>query len=672
MVAAYFDRCALNLWYMGRMKLRYPATVLAALVTLAMTVPTSGQEGKKAEPTAATPLIPMRDFFRNPETSGYDLSPDGTHLAFMKPWKNRMNVHVQKMGSEEAVRVTSAEERDIAGFAWASDSRIVFIQDTGGDENFRLYAVDADGKNPKDLTPFDEVRVGVIDDLEDDPKHMLISINKRDKRFFDAYRINVDTAELELLVENPGNYSGYVTDHDGKLRMITTTDGVNTGLLYRADESGEFKQIIETNFKETLDPLFFTYDNKKIYASSNLGRDKASIVVFNPETAKEEETIFEHPEVDVSRLLSSDKKKTITGVSYTTDKRAYKFFDKEREELQAYLEAQLPGVEVGLADLSKDETKYLVRTYSDRTLGAYYFFDTADKKLIKLAEVSPWLNADQMAEMKPVSYKSRDGLTIHGYLTLPKGVEPKNLPVIVNVHGGPWVRDHWGFDPEVQFLANRGYAVLQMNYRGSTGYGRAFWEASFKKWGQEMQNDVTDGARWLISEGIADPKRVGIYGGSYGGYATLAGLAYTPDLYACGVDYVGVSNLLTFMKAIPPYWEQFLAMMYEQVGNPEDPKDLKMLEAYSPALNADKIKAPLFIAQGANDPRVVKSESDQMVEGLRKRGVNVPYMVKDDEGHGFHNEENRFDFYRAMEQFLALHLKGRKEEGAENKLPAAG
>lgn len=619
-----------------------------------------------AEPA---PLIPMRDFFRNPETSGYDLSPDGTHLAFMKPWKSRMNVHVQKIGSEEVTRVTNAEERDIAGFAWASDSRIIFIQDTGGDENFRLYAVDPDGKNPKDLTPFDEVRVGVIDDLEDDPKHMLISINKRDKRFFDAYRINVDTAELELLVENPGNYSGYVTDHEGTLRMVSTTDGVNTGLLYRADEKSEFKEILKTNFKEALDPLFFTYDNKKVYASSNLGRDKSSIVLFNPETAKEEEVIFAHPDVDVSRLLRSDKKKKITGVAYTTDKRAYKFFDDERAEMQKYLEAQLPGVEVGLADLSKDETKYLVRTHSDKTLGAYYFFDATEKKLSKLAEVSPWLKEDQMAEMKPVSYKSRDGLTIHGYLTLPKGVEAKNLPAIVNVHGGPWVRDHWGFNPEVQFLANRGYAVLQMNYRGSTGYGRAFWEASFKKWGQEMQNDVTDGAKWLISEGIADPERVGIYGGSYGGYATLAGLAYTPDLYACGVDYVGVSNLLTFMKAIPPYWEQFLAMMYEQVGNPDDPEDRKMLEKYSPALNADKIKAPLFIAQGANDPRVVKSESDQMVEGLRERGINVPYMVKDDEGHGFRNEENRFDFYRAMEEFLATHLNGRKEEGVESKLP---
>jgi len=265
-----------------------------------------------------------------------------------------------------------------------------------------------------------------------------------------------------------------------------------------------------------------------------------------------------------------------------------------------------------------------------------------------------------MAGMKPVQYKSRDGLTIHGYLTLPKGTAPKNLPVVVNPHGGPWTRDNWGFNPEVQFLANRGYAVLQVNFRGSTGYGRKFWESSFKKWGREMQDDITDGVKWLIKKGIADPKRVGIYGGSYGGYAVLAGLAFTPDVYACGVDYVGVANLFTFMNAIPPYWELMRKMIYEMVGDPE--KDKELMKAASPVYHVDKIKAPLFIAQGANDPRVNKGESDQMVEALKKRGIEVPYMVKDNEGHGFHNEENRFDFYRAMEKFLAKHLGGRAEK----------
>jgi dipeptidyl aminopeptidase/acylaminoacyl peptidase len=275
--------------------------------------------------------------------------------------------------------------------------------------------------------------------------------------------------------------------------------------------------------------------------------------------------------------------------------------------------------------------------------------------LTKLVDVAPWLKEDQLAHMKPIEYQSRDGLTIHGYLTLPLGREAKNLPVVINPHGGPWFRDTWGFNPEVQFLANRGYAVLQMNFRGSTGYGRKFWEASFKQWGQKMQDDITDGVQWLVKQGIADPKRVAIYGGSYGGYATLAGVTFTPDLYAAAVDYVGVANMFTFMKTIPPYWKPFLDQMHAMVGDPV--KDKALLEAASPVMHADKIKTPLFVAQGAHDPRVNKAESDQMVAALKKRGVDVEYMVKENEGHGFHNEENRFDFYEAMEKFLAKYLQ---------------
>jgi dipeptidyl aminopeptidase/acylaminoacyl peptidase len=280
-----------------------------------------------------------------------------------------------------------------------------------------------------------------------------------------------------------------------------------------------------------------------------------------------------------------------------------------------------------------------------------------------LTEISPWLNESNLADVRPICYQSRDGLFIHGYLTLPKGVDAKSLPAVILPHGGPWARDNWGFNPSVQFLANRGYAVLQMNFRGSTGYGRKFWEASFKQWGKTMQDDVTDGVKWLVDQGIADPKRVGIFGGSYGGYVVLAGLAFTPDLYACGVDYVGVANLFTILETIPPYWEPRRQMMYEMMGHPE--KDQELMRAASPVFHSEKIKVPLFIAQGANDPRVKKSESDQVVEAMKKRGIDVPYMVKNNEGHGFRNEENRFDFYRAMEQFLAEHLKGRVEPGQD-------
>lgn len=610
--------------------------------------------------TAEIPLIPMKDFFRNAEKASFTLSPNGEYLAFTMPWESRMNVHVQKIGSTEISRLTSAKERDIAGYFWKSNSRIIYIQDKGGDENFHLYAVDIDGSNPKDLTPFDKVTVQVIDDLKENEKEMIIAMNKNNPQLFDVYRINVTTGEMEMIAENPGNITGWITDHEGKLRIANTTDGVNTSVLYRKTETDEWQLVVTTSFKETLAPAMFTYDNKFVYMYSNIGRDKLALIKYDIENKKELELIFEHPEVDISNLMSSDKRKIITGVAFVTDKRDYHFFDDVRNNLQQELEERLPGYEVVVSNMSKNEDKVLVRTYSDKSRGAYYFYDLSTKEFLKLADVSPWLNEEDMADMKPVSFKARDGRVIHGYLTLPKDVEAKNIPVVVNPHGGPWYRDVWGFNPEIQFLANRGYAVLQINFRGSTGYGREFWEISFKQWGRTMQDDITDGVNWLIEQGIADAERVGIYGGSYGGYATLAGLAFTPDLYACGVDYVGVSNLFTFMNSIPPYWKPYLEMLYEMVGDPE--KDKELLEQTSPVFHVDNIKAPLLIAQGANDPRVAKSESDQMVEALKKKGIDVPYIVKDNEGHGFHNEENRFEFYKAMEDFLGRHLGGRVEQ----------
>jgi dipeptidyl aminopeptidase/acylaminoacyl peptidase len=637
---------------------------LVLLLQLVLTFPISALAQKKVDvKDGLAPLIPMKDFFRNPTKVAYALSPNGEYLAFMQPWENRLNIFVEKIGTGNAVRITSAKQRDISGYAWKGDNRIVYVQDTGGDENFRLFAVGIDGSNQKDLTPFEKVRAQIIDRLERNENEILVGLNKRDPRVSDVYRINVNTGEMTMIAENPGNYTGWATDWDGKLRIAVTTDGVNSTLMFRNTEADKFAPLVTTSFRETIAPLLFTPDNKQLYVASNIGRDKTAVVKYDVENKKEIEKIYEHPEVDVSNLMSSRKRRVITGVSYVTDKTRYHFIDKQRADLQKDLEGRLPGYEVRLAGCNLEEDKCLVRTFTDRSLGAYYFYDLKSKAFRKLADVSPWLNEQDLVSMKPIKYQSRDGLTINGYLTLPKGVPARNLPVVVNPHGGPWYRDQWGFNPEVQFLANRGYAVLQVNFRGSTGYGRKFWESSFKQWGKTMQDDITDGVQWLIKEGIADSKRIGIYGGSYGGYATLAGLVYTPDLYAAGVDYVGVSNLFTFIKAIPPYWKPYLEMLYEMIGHPE--KDKELLTAASPVFHTDKIKVPLLIAQGANDPRVNKAESDQMVEALKKRGIEVPYIVKSNEGHGFANEENRFEFYRAMEQFLGKHLGGRVEKPSE-------
>lgn len=603
--------------------------------------------------------IPLEDFFRNSQEAAYQISPDGKHLSYLAPYADRMNLYVRPTAGGAAVRITSETERSLAGYMWADNERLLFMKDTGGDENYRLYGVNLDGSDLRAYTDFPGVRTTLIDDLEEVPGQVLIGLNRRNPEVFDPYRLDLATGELTQLAENPGNWQGWMTDHAGRLRAVTAiVDGVNTQILYRETEAEDFRPVLTTNFKEMVSFMEFTPDDKRVYAATNLGRDKVALVLMDPATCAELELLYEDPKYDISSISYSRKRKKLLSVYCTGHKEPVRhYFDEEERELRERIRRHFPGYRFGVADTDKAEEHYLIYVGNDRTRGAYYFYDVAKDEATKIAETAPWLHEEELVEMHPVTYTTRDGWTIEAYLSFPKGYGPENakgLPVVVNPHGGPWARDVWGYSSEVQFLCNRGYAVFQMNFRGSTGYGRKFLEASYKQWGLAMQDDITDGVNWLIEKGIADPARIAIYGGSYGGYATLCGVTFTPDLYACAVDYVGVSNLFTFLKTIPPYWRPMLEMMYEQIGHPE--QDREQLAATSPALHADRIRVPLLIAQGSNDPRVNKAESDQMVAALRQRGLPVEYLVKENEGHGFANQENRFDFYRAMEAFLAKYL----------------
>lgn len=599
--------------------------------------------------------VALEDFFKDPERAGYRISPNGEMIIYRAPHMGRMNVFVQNLNDTTATALTRETERSIYNAEWESDDRIIYVKDTGGDENTHILSVKPDGSGLVDHTPFANVRASVVDILEDRPNELLIQHNKRNPQFFDVYLLNTATGDMKLAAENPGNITAWITDHDGKIRAAVTSDGVNNSILYRETEKDQFKTVITTSFKETLQPVIFTFDNKNLYALSNLNRDKTAVVEFDPIAAKEVKVIYENPEVDIDGFDYSRKRKVLTEIHYQTDRFQRHVVDAETESIIKRIKQQLPDYDFYITRKNKAEDKLLVFVNSDRYFGGYYFFDVKNDTFKKLADFKPWLNEANMARMQPITYTSRDGLTIHGYLTVPKGVTAKNLPVVINPHGGPWARDSWGFNPEVQFLANRGYAVLQMNFRGSTGYGRKFWESSFKQWGGTMQDDVTDGVKWLIKQGIADSTRIAIYGGSYGGYATLAGITKNPELYSCAVDYVGVSNIFTFMNSIPPYWEPYRKMLYEMVGDPK--KDSLLLARVSPVFHVDKIKCPLLVVQGANDPRVKKAESDQVVEALQKRGLPVEYLVKDNEGHGFYNQENQFEFYGAMEKFLEQHLR---------------
>ncbi len=606
-------------------------------------------------PTERVRLIPMEDFFRNPEYIAPLLSPDGALLAFLAPWNNTLNIHVQDPDGGDPVRITGAD-RDIRFFTWGGNRRIVYVQDTMGDENYRLYALDPDGRNAIQLTPFENTRVQVIDDLRTYDSEILIAMNRRDPRIFDAFRLNIHTGELTLEAENPGDITGWMPDHDGFLRLATSAEGTTRMLMHRPDRDSPFRSVASANYRDRFVPLAFTPDNGHVYVSSNIDRDKRAIFRFDPEAGRAVEMVFEHPDVDVSDVMTSAVKRDIVGVAYATDRRRVHFLDPGMMALHDSLRALLPDYDLTYSSRSLDERRMIILAQSDRQMGRYYFYDRPAAELRPLFDIYPWLSEDEMAPMTPIQYAARDGLLINGYLTLPLNERPGRLPVVVLPHGGPWIRDHWVMNPEVQFFANRGYAVLQMNYRGSGGYGRSFQQAGFRQWGGAIQQDIADGVQWLIREGIADAKRIAIYGSSFGGYCALMNAARFPDLYKCAASYVGITDLYNWISSIPSYWELERRIFHDAMGDPETEREF--IESCSPIRHADHYRVPLFVAHGANDPRISREGTDNFVNALRERGLEVEYILREDEGHGFVREENRFDLYRRLERFLARHIGG--------------
>ena len=607
------------------------------------------------------PLIPREVIFGNPEKTGPQLSPDGKVLAYIAPEEGVLNVWIRTVGQQDDRAITHDRGRGVRGYFWAQNNqRILYVQDKDGDENWRVYSVALDGGEPMVLTPQEKVQAQIIAVDPQFPELILVGLNDRVPQLHDVHRVNVMTGESTLEAQNDMGAVGWIADHTFHVRvaMVPTPDG-GFMLLHRETPEAEWGELYRWGNEDALTTQAFGFaaDNKTLYFVSSVGKNTADVRTFDIAT-KAEQTLAADPKFDVSDLFIHPLKHEIQAVAFTKERTEWKVIDESIEADFAALAKVSPG-EFHLVNRDHADRTWLVLYIVDNGPASFYSFDRASKKGTFLFTARPKLEGLTLAEMKPVAYTARDGMTIHAYLSLPPGMEPKNLPTVINVHGGPWYRETWGYNGEAQWLANRGYATLQINFRGSTGYGKDFINAGDREWGGKMQDDISDGVKWIIEQGIADPKRVAIYGGSYGGYATLAGLTMTPELYACGVDIVGPSNLITWLNTIPPYWEPMKPLFYKRIGDPV--KDEEFLKLRSPLFHIDKIRAPLLIAQGANDPRVNREESIQIRDALQTAGLAVEFMEFPDEGHGFARPENRLKFYAAAEKFLAKHIGGRVE-----------
>lgn len=609
----------------------------------------------------------VEDYFQKPKQSSFKFSPNGLYLSYReKDKKNKNHIYVKNTETNEVTRVIEEDEDLVRGYGWANDNRLIYIKDKGGNEKYHLFAVDLDGKNQKDLTPYEDVKVSILNTLKEQEEYMIIQMNKDNPQVFEPYKINIKNGELEKLFENKDQnnpISGFDFDKDGHLKAYTKQQNATEyAIYYKTDDNASFDKTIETTWKDNFYILGFDYttDNPHdAFVISNLESDTDEIILYDFKKKEIIKKVYSNKTFDVSGLSRSTKRGYEVDYYYYTGEKSVvvpvsttykKFHDKFTKEFI--------NKDFDIVSETDEEDKYLIYVTSDKLYGVYYLYDAVKDTFKEIFNLMPVLNPDEMAEMKPIKFTSRDGLTIHGYLTIPKQVKDGQVPLIVNPHGGPYgPRDSWGFNPETQLFASRGYATLQINFRGSGGYGKSFFLAGNKQIGRNMLNDLEDGVNYVKTLNLIDVEKIAIYGASYGGLATLGSLVKTPDLYKCGVDYVGISNLFTFFKSFPPYAKPYLGQIYEQWYDEDSPEDQEIMKEVSPALNVEKITKPLFVIQGANDPRVNIDESDQIVKNLRDRGFDVPYMVKYNEGHGFGHEENQIELYKTMMGFFAKHLK---------------
>src|SRR5689334_19317304 len=640
--------------------------ILSALLIITLAAPVWAQ---------GPPIIDRELFFGDPEIAGAQISPDGAYIAFVKPFNGTRNVWVKKTAEPftSAKPITADTKRPIPGFFWSRDGKyILFVQDKAGDENYNVYAVNPadapaagqDVPTARNLTDAKGIRAFIYAVPRSEPDAIYVGLNDRDAAWHDLYKVKISTGERTLVRKNTERITAYFFDLKDQLRLATRSAENGDTEVLRVD-ADKFTKVYSCSVFESCGPVRYNKDGERVYFETNKGADVdlVRLELFNPTTGKEE-LVESDPlkHVDFGNASFSEVTDDLISTSYDDERDRIYWKDKNFEADYKNLQKQLPGKQINFGSSTKDEKLWIIYANSDTDPGSTYLFDRTTKKLTLQYQSRDKLNRSYLAPMNPVKYPSSDGLEIPAYLTLPKGVEAKNLPAVIVPHGGPWYRDTWGYNAFAQFLANRGYAVLQPNFRGSTGYGKKFIDAGNEQWGNKMQDDVTWGAKYLIAQGIADPKRVGIMGGSYGGYATLAGVAFTPDVYAAGVSIVGPSNLITLLESIPPYWEPIRKLFYARMGDPNTPEGKAQLLRQSPLTAASKIKTPLLVNQGANDPRVNKRESDQIVIALRDRGFPVEYMVAPDEGHGFARPVNNMAMFASAEKFLAKYLGGRYQE----------